>query len=683
MFVENKVNPPVNLSVSRLEPINVADSLSELALNKASTSNGSLLERVGTQLISDDLIIADDSGGEWVAVDNLLGVLGTLTGVTPGTGYVYNLLRRDGLAGASAEPVFEKGRNRTKPQVRIDGGVKALVRELRRRKRLPPEGAVPCLDFYQQEFALSGEEAQSIHQQLLLLPKVNGQFFSVIVRVNRDALAEDRKDTKTYVTDSQSIRLAVSSLLNNPPRSMDIFRLSQKMEISVYAFLTVLKALETPKESQPELSDLLAENTGGVPCIKEKHISFFIDQLDKGSFLPPKQSISLQEFIQTDSLGFPDGWDHMAVYEFCLQVVDQLEEREIIKTIIGFDDEVEALIVYVLNPKQLLNLLQNEGFIASLKKDPETEMDVDLSNIDTDDGVGLYLKEISRYPLLTVEEEGGLSMLIQAGINAHKILARDVDNKAEETRLKVVEKKGKTAESSLAKANLRLVVSVAKKYCGRGVLFLDLIQEGNIGLTKAVKKFDHSLGYKFSTYASWWIRQAVTRAIAEQARTIRVSVHMHVQIGRLARASRQLMQTLGRDPTMEEIAQELEVDSEKVKEIVKASSRPLSLDMLVGEEEDSFLGEFIPDDSQEPLLDQVAQLLLREQIDTILETLTPREELIVKMRFGLTDGHSHTLEEVGRKFGVTRERIRQIEAEVMQCLRDPRVLQSLRDFLPK
>jgi RNA polymerase primary sigma factor len=307
--------------------------------------------------------------------------------------------------------------------------------------------------------------------------------------------------------------------------------------------------------------------------------------------------------------------------------------------------------------------------------------DVDLSAIDIDDSISLYLKEIGRIPLLTAEQEVSLAKRMEAGRIAKRRLSKERLSTEERERLRELVRDGKAAQEHLIKANSRLVVSVAKKYVGRGVPFLDLIQEGNIGLIRAVKKFDYRRGYKFSTYATWWIRQAVTRAIADQGRTIRVPVHMYEQINRLARVSRQLVQELGRDPTVEEIAEELGVSPKKVERTIKVSQRPLSLEMPVGEEDDSFLGDFIEDSEAPSPTDQASQQLLRDQIDDIFVSLTPREVRILQLRFGLVDGYSYTLEEVGRKFGVTRERIRQIEAQALGRLRHPSRSRKLRDFL--
>ena len=368
---------------------------------------------------------------------------------------------------------------------------------------------------------------------------------------------------------------------------------------------------------------------------------------------------------------------------------------------VTYDDVMEAV------PEAELNIEQLEDALATLIEmgieisdaeleesvDEETEQkkaksveitatDIDLSAIDIDDSISLYLKEIGRIPLLTAEQEVSLAKRMEAGRNAKRRLSRDGNLEREERReLADLVKDGQAAQEHLIKANSRLVVSVAKKYVGRGVPFLDLIQEGNIGLIRAVKKFDYRRGYKFSTYATWWIRQAVTRAIADQGRTIRVPVHMYEQINRLARVSRQLVQELGRDPTVEEIAEELGVSPKKVERTIKVSQRPLSLEMPVGEEDDSFLGDFIEDSDAPSPTDQASQQLLRDQIEDIFVSLTPREVRILQLRFGLVDGYSYTLEEVGKKFGVTRERIRQIEAQALGRLRHPSRSRKLRDFL--
>ena len=319
--------------------------------------------------------------------------------------------------------------------------------------------------------------------------------------------------------------------------------------------------------------------------------------------------------------------------------------------------------------------------IHEIESEAAEEENFDLSQIEIDDSISLYLKEIGRVPLLTAEEEVSLAKRMEKGRESRKKLTQGVEDWEERERLLWFVRDGQAAQEHLIKANSRLVVSVAKKYVGRGVPFLDLIQEGNIGLIRAVKKFDYRRGYKFSTYATWWIRQAVTRAIADQGRTIRVPVHMYEQINRLTRTSRQLVQELGRDPTTEEIAEELGVSARKVEHIMRVSQRPLSLEMPVGEEEDSYLGDFIEDEDADAPSEAAGQQLLREVIDEIFQSLTPREVRILQLRFGLVDGYCYTLEEVGKKFGVTRERIRQIEAQALSRLRHPSRSRKLRDYL--
>lgn len=303
--------------------------------------------------------------------------------------------------------------------------------------------------------------------------------------------------------------------------------------------------------------------------------------------------------------------------------------------------------------------------------------------INIDDHVKMYLKEIGKVNLLTAEEEMSLAKRMTDGEDAKRRLA-DEENPPSEDEIEEINfliADGEKAKKNLAEANLRLVVSIAKRYVGRGMLFLDLIQEGNLGLIKAVDKFDYTKGYKFSTYATWWIRQAITRAIADQARTIRIPVHMVETINKLVRVQRQLVQELGREPTPEELAKELNLSVEKVREISKISQEPVSLETPIGEEEDSHLGDFIPDDDAPAPSEAASFVLLKEQLGDVLETLTPREAKVLRLRFGLDDGRARTLEEVGREFEVTRERIRQIEAKALRKLRHPSRSKKLKDFL--
>ena len=304
-----------------------------------------------------------------------------------------------------------------------------------------------------------------------------------------------------------------------------------------------------------------------------------------------------------------------------------------------------------------------------------------LANIDTDDTIGLYLKEVGRVPLLTAEQEVDLAQRIERGKMAREELAKGNVSSRRRSELQRLIEDGWAAREHLITANSRLVISVAKKYMGRGVPFLDLIQEGNIGLIRAAKKFDYRRGHKFSTYATWWIRQAVTRAIADQGRTIRVPVHMGDQINKLLRVQHQLTQRLGRDPSVEELANALEVNPQKVENMIQVARRPLSLETPTDDEEDSVLGDFIQDEEVPAPDDTATYNLLREHLDTVLNGLPPREVRILQLRYGLLDGQAYTLEEVGRKMGVTRERVRQIEAQALSRLRHPAIRRKLREYL--
>ena len=331
------------------------------------------------------------------------------------------------------------------------------------------------------------------------------------------------------------------------------------------------------------------------------------------------------------------------------EIATALEEFEI------SPEEMEA--VYDLFEKESIELVEDlEKELEEIEVTKEELEDLSIpEGVSLDDHVKMYLKEIGKVNLLDPNQEAELARKMSEG--------------------------DEEAKKKLAEANLRLVVSIAKRYVGRGMLFLDLIQEGNLGLIKAVDKFDYTKGYKFSTYATWWIRQAITRAIADQARTIRIPVHMVETINKLVRVSRQLVQELGREPTMEELSKELNMSIDKVREISKISQEPVSLETPIGEEEDSHLGDFIPDDDAPAPSDAASFVLLKEQLVEVLKTLTPREEKVLKLRFGLEDGRQRTLEEVGKEFNVTRERIRQIEAKALRKLRHPSRSKKLKDYL--
>ncbi len=308
---------------------------------------------------------------------------------------------------------------------------------------------------------------------------------------------------------------------------------------------------------------------------------------------------------------------------------------------------------------------------AEADAEERTAADAISDSLSLDDPVRMYLKEIGRVPLLSMEQEKSLAMRIEAG---------ELESAKNGTAVRAIMDSGEEAKRQLTEANLRLVVSIAKKYVGRGMLFLDLIQEGNLGLIRAVEKFDYTKGYKFSTYATWWIRQAITRALADQARTIRIPVHMVETINRLIKVSRQLLQELGREPTVEEIAEQMGLTPEKVREVMKISQEPISLETPIGEEEDSHLGDFIEDQEAVAPAEAASVMLLKEKMQDVLQNLTDRERKVLVLRFGLEDGHQRTLEEVGQEFGVTRERIRQIEAKALRKLRHPSRGKALKDY---
>ena len=358
-------------------------------------------------------------------------------------------------------------------------------------------------------------------------------------------------------------------------------------------------------------------------------------------------------------------------------------------------DSLEALSIDISNDEDILPDLADEEPAAEEIAEVEEEELVDpnslVNSFSIDDPVRMYLKEIGKVPLLNPDEEIVLAQAMSAGNEAKARLDELEEQRKngetpditpeEEAQLRKVYKKGESSKQKLAEANLRLVVSIAKRYVGRGMLFLDLIQEGNLGLIKAVEKFDYTKGYKFSTYATWWIRQAITRAIADQARTIRIPVHMVETINKVIRVSRQLLQELGHDPSPNEIAAEMGMPVEKVREILKIAQEPVSLETPIGEEEDSHLGDFIPDEGASEPSEAASFTLLKEQLMDVLSTLTPREEKVLKLRFGIEDGRTRTLEEVGKEFNVTRERIRQIEAKALRKLRHPSRSTKLKDFL--
>lgn len=385
--------------------------------------------------------------------------------------------------------------------------------------------------------------------------------------------------------------------------------------------------------------------------------------------------------------------------------LNELYELGKSKGMMTYDEIITKLSTIEIDPEQFDTILENlEAMGVEVIRDadmPSGDMqtadsgvlddeELDLSmpeGISIDDPVRMYLKEIGKVQLLSADEEINIAKRMELGDDAKKCLEKGVGSdgkpltEQERKQCELAVEDGNAAKRSLAEANLRLVVSIAKRYVGRGMLFLDLIQEGNLGLIKAVEKFDYRKGYKFSTYATWWIRQAITRAIADQARTIRIPVHMVETINKLIRVSRQLLQEYGREPSPEEVARTMGISESKVREIIKIAQEPVSLETPIGEEEDSHLGDFLADDDAPAPAEVASHSLMREQLWDVLNTLTPREEKVLRLRFGLDDGNQRTLEEVGREFKVTRERIRQIEAKALRKLRHPSRSKKLKDYL--
>ena len=419
---------------------------------------------------------------------------------------------------------------------------------------------------------------------------------------------------------------------------------------------------EKPAEKFPPLDEKLVASLPAAALLQgsEKLMDIFAKGKAKGKLSSADLMETLDEMnLESEQLD---------------QIYDSLETLGVN---IGTAEAIDSSIDDMEPPMEEIAEIEEEELV-----DPNELVD----SFSTDDPVRMYLKEIGKVSLLSADEEISLATAMSAGVEAQQKLDETEKNgtelSAEELKaLKTAVKKGERSKQRLAEANLRLVVSIAKRYVGRGMLFLDLIQEGNLGLIKAVEKFDYTKGYKFSTYATWWIRQAITRAIADQARTIRIPVHMVETINKVIRVSRQLLQELGHDPSPEEIAAEMDMPVDKVREILKIAQEPVSLETPIGEEEDSHLGDFIPDEGASEPSEAASFTLLQEQLVDVLSTLTPREEKVLKLRFGIEDGRPRTLEEVGKEFNVTRERIRQIEAKALRKLRHPSRSKKLKDFL--
>ena len=414
----------------------------------------------------------------------------------------------------------------------------------------------------------------------------------------------------------------------------------------------------------PQMSSTVLLITGGKMKLGQKN-----------ELIEIEEEVSGEEYLLTKAAeqGFVTYDDILAAFPEAEENLDELED--ILATLIETGIEVGAP---GEEEKQEAKAAEEPAQVSAAADEAAY-----FDTIEIDDTIGLYLKEIGRVPLLTAEEEVMLAKRMEAGQIAQEKLNQDGLNPEERTKLEKIVQDGLAAREHLIRANSRLVISVAKKYIGRGVPFLDLIQEGNIGLIRAANKFNYKLGHKFSTYATWWIRQAVTRAIADQSRTIRVPVHMGDQINKLLRTAHRLTQELGREPTIEELAAALEIPTRKAEEMLKVARRPLSLEMPTDDEEDSELGDFIEDEDSPAPEDEVTLSMLRELLQEMLQNLPPREVRILQLRYGLVDGETYTLEEVGKKLGVTRERVRQIEAQALSRLRHPTHARKLRDFLKK
>ena len=443
---------------------------------------------------------------------------------------------------------------------------------------------------------------------------------------------------------------------------------------------------DTPPEELPELDIRPAKRGGKREKAEGERKLQKLDEKTVAS-LPAAAILNANEklmdlFARGKKRGKLDSGEMMEVLDDMDLDSDQMEQ---------IYDSLEALSIDIGTEEDILPELPDDieppiEEITDIEEEELVDPNTLVDSFSIDDPVRMYLKEIGKVPLLSPDEEIVLAQAMSAGNAARERLSalkgqEDTIPPEELADLKAKQKAGEKAKQKLAEANLRLVVSIAKRYVGRGMLFLDLIQEGNLGLIKAVEKFDYTKGYKFSTYATWWIRQAITRAIADQARTIRIPVHMVETINKVIRVSRQLLQELGHDPSPEEIADEMGMPVEKVREILKIAQEPVSLETPIGEEEDSHLGDFIPDEGASEPSEAASFTLLKEQLVDVLSTLTPREEKVLKLRFGIEDGRSRTLEEVGKEFNVTRERIRQIEAKALRKLRHPSRSKKLKDFL--